>query len=37
MEKNVNLNKDVTDFLDELKYLFRKEIEKLRIYILIST
>jgi len=30
----INLNREVTDFLDELKHPFRKEIEQLRNYIL---
>lgn len=30
----INLNGEVTAFLDELKHPFRKEIEQLRIYIL---
>jgi hypothetical protein len=34
MAKKSNLNSEVTDFLDELKHPFRKEIEQLRIYIL---
>ncbi|NWG28518.1 MAG: DUF1801 domain-containing protein [Ignavibacteriaceae bacterium] len=34
MAKKINLNEEVTDFLDELKHPFRKEIEQLRICIL---
>jgi len=34
MAKKSNLNSEVTDFLDEQKHPFRKEIEQLRIYIL---
>lgn len=33
-KQKTNLNNEVTDFLDELKHPFRKEIEQLRIYIL---
>ncbi len=33
-KSTINLNSDVTAFLDELKHPFRKEIEQLRIYIL---
>jgi hypothetical protein len=34
MANKINLNEEVTDFLDELKHPFRKEIEQLRICIL---
>jgi hypothetical protein len=34
MAKKMNLNKEVTDFLEELKHPFRKEIEQIRICIL---
>lgn len=38
MEKQTtNLNNEVTGFLDELNHPFRKEIEKLRIYILTTS
>jgi hypothetical protein len=33
-KQKINLNSEVTDFLDELKHPFRKEIEQLRNYIL---
>ena len=36
MEEKSNLNREVTDFLDELKHPFRNEIEQLRRYILSS-
>lgn len=34
IKQKTNLNSEVTDFLDEQKHPFRKEIEQLRIYIL---
>lgn len=33
-DQKINLNNEVTNFLDELKHPFRKEIEQLRKYIL---
>lgn len=35
-KQNINLNSEVTDFLNEQKHPFRKEIEELRNYILSS-
>lgn len=35
-KKNINLSSEVTDFLNEQKHPFRKEIEELRNYILSS-
>ena len=34
IKQKINLNSEVTDFLDEQKHPFRKEIEQLRNYIL---
>ena len=35
-KQNINLNSEVTNFLNEQKHPFRKEIEELRNYILSS-